>query len=90
MVEAYNGQSRFVKVNSRSSTLAGRAGEQLRKICATRAQLRNICAMRHPDWPLLLEYFTWHVPCLVINRGRVQRCGDSLQPAENKLNRTST
>ena len=38
-----------------------------------------------PIHPVLLEIFVWHIPCLLTNRGRVQRQGVPLQSAGNKL-----
>jgi hypothetical protein len=80
----------FRQNESPSIASAGRAANPLRKFCATRFLLRNICAAHFPDCPLLLVIFTWHITCLGIKRGRVQRQGVPLQPTENKPNRTST
>jgi hypothetical protein len=62
----------------------------VRKICARAAGVGNICAKVGLVGFSLLEFFDWHIPCLLINGGRVRGHDVSLQAAENKFNRTST
>jgi hypothetical protein len=50
----------------------------------------NICAKGGLVGFSLLEFFDWHIPCLLVNGGRVRGHDVSLQAAENKFNRTST
>jgi hypothetical protein len=62
----------------------------MRKICAPAAEVGNICAKGGLVGFSLLEFFDWHIPCLLVNGGRVRGHDVSLQAAENKFNRTST